>query len=215
MAYVLGFFVADGSMTCNKREACYIEFHIADEDILEKIRTVLGSDHTISRRKKVDDRFKRMYRLQIGSKEMFSDLSRLGMTPCKTDTVRLPAIPSEYLSHFVRGYFDGDGNVYVYKGSKDEALPRRRLVLLSGFTCGSRIFLEQLKESLQSVAGIVGGSLYTRIDAHRLYFSTRNSALLYRFMYGNAGDLFLQRKKKVFDEYLLVSGKSDSIYLDR
>lgn len=200
MAYVLGFFVADGSMICNKRGACYIEFHVTDEDILRKIRAILESDHEISKRK-TSGQVKWAYRLQIGSKEMFSDLSRLGLTPCKSDTVQLPVVPDEYLSHFVRGYFDGDGNAYVYKKN----ISRRNPVLLSGFTCGSEAFLTQLQSRLRSKVGMSGGSLYARTDAHRLYFSTKNSILLYGFMYDSAEELFLQRKKEIFDAYLSMN----------
>ena len=48
MAYVLGFFAADGSMNRNKRGGHYIEFQITDGDLLEKIRTLLQSNNKIA-----------------------------------------------------------------------------------------------------------------------------------------------------------------------
>lgn len=51
MAYVIGFFTADGCMIRNKRGAHFIEFQITDKDILIKIRKVLQSNHKISIRK--------------------------------------------------------------------------------------------------------------------------------------------------------------------
>lgn len=66
MAYVLGFFTADGSMIKNKRGAHFIEFEITDKDLLFRIRDLLGSNHKITTR----DRNKSLsYRLQIGSKK--------------------------------------------------------------------------------------------------------------------------------------------------
>ena len=38
MAYVLGFFTADGNMIKNKRGSHFIEFYSTDRDIIEKIK---------------------------------------------------------------------------------------------------------------------------------------------------------------------------------
>lgn len=51
MAYVLGFFAADGGITINNRGGYYIDIHICDGNLLYKIRKVLESDHKISKRK--------------------------------------------------------------------------------------------------------------------------------------------------------------------
>jgi len=40
MAYVLGFFTADGSMIRNKRGTCFIELEITDKELLEKIKHI-------------------------------------------------------------------------------------------------------------------------------------------------------------------------------
>lgn len=52
MAYILGFFCADGSMIRNKRGAHFIDFQITDGDLLFKIRKAFGSNHKIGTRKK-------------------------------------------------------------------------------------------------------------------------------------------------------------------
>ena len=44
MAYVLGFFAADGTMIKNKRGAHFIEIQSADKEIVYKIRDVLKSN---------------------------------------------------------------------------------------------------------------------------------------------------------------------------
>lgn len=64
MAYILGFFCADGSMSKNKRGARFIEFQITDKDLLEKTRTVVGSDHKITIRRRNNNKHKTAYRLQ-------------------------------------------------------------------------------------------------------------------------------------------------------
>ena len=55
MAYVLGFFAADGYMTLNKRGAHFWNIQITDKNILEGIKKAIKSKHKIrvrSRRKR-------------------------------------------------------------------------------------------------------------------------------------------------------------------
>jgi intein-encoded DNA endonuclease-like protein len=202
MAYVLGFFVADGCMIKNSRGAHFIEFHITDRNILVKIRKALNSNHKISVRK-TRDAWKTAYRLQIGSKIMFEDLISLGMMPRKSNTVKLPKVPKKYFHHFVRGYFDGDGNVCTPKYKRANRGDKLSTTLLAGFTSGSREFLEKLHINLKKLAGIFGGTLYNRDGAFRLHYSVNDSKKLYDFMYKQSDSLFLSRKKVVFEKYIL------------
>lgn len=146
MAYVLGFFTADGSMTKNKRGAHFIEFEITDKDLLYEIRRLLSSNHKITKISR-NVRWKNLYRLQIGSKEIFSDLLKIGLTPVKSKTVKLAKVPGKYFNYFVRGYFDGDGcissGIYNRKDRKGT-----KHVIISRFTSGRRVFLQNLLERL-------------------------------------------------------------------
>lgn len=205
MAYVLGFFAADGSMVRNRRGAHCIEFKITDQDLLESIRLTLGSNHTIACLKRSKEKWKPQFRLQIGNKTMFEDLLSLGMTQSKSLTLCMPDVPKKYLSHFVRGYFDGDGNVYA----NEYARKGRKLLsvtLLTGFTCGSRDFLKSLHTLLSENAIVSGGSLFARENYFRLHYSVRDSCSLYRFMYNTESGLFLSRKKTVFENYFKKAG---------
>ncbi len=199
MAYVLGFFAADGCMIKNNRGAHFIEFHITDLDILEKIKKLLEAENKISTRK-TSAELANAYRLQIGSKEMFKDLLSLEFKPRKSASVQFPKIPNKYLKDFVRGYFDGDGNVYANEYQR-KGKPSKSLTLLAGFTCGSKNFLEKLKEELKQVANLSGGTLHEIGGYFRLYYSVKDSCKLYKFMYNTKSDLFLERKKKVFEGY--------------
>ena len=50
--------------------------------------------------------------LNINSKTIKDDLMNIhGIMPCKSLNIKFPFVPEEYLHHFVRGYFDGDGYV--------------------------------------------------------------------------------------------------------
>lgn len=208
MAYVLGFFAADGSMIRNNRGAHFIEFQITDLDILNKIRKAFRSEHKISSRKK-NNRCKVAYRLQIGSKEMFEDLADLGFTQAKTKVIRMPEIQDQYKSDFIRGYFDGDGHVSFgsYK-TKDRKNPRT--ILQAGFTSGSKEFLEDLKKSLEekNIKSFISekkkeGKNY----GYALILSHKSSLALYELMYNNGNcSIYLERKKVKFRKGLKKLG---------
>jgi intein-encoded DNA endonuclease-like protein len=199
MAYVLGFFAADGCMIKNNRGAHFIEFQITDKDLLVKIKKLPNSNNKISVRER-DKKWKTAYRLQVGSRRMFYDLLSLGMTPRKSKSMKMPEVPKKYFNHFVRGYFDGDGNVYANKYQRKNR-EKMSVTLLAGFTCGSKIFLKELHKKLRHLAKISGGTLYDVNGYSRLYYSVNDSCRLYNFMYNAEGRLFLKRKKEVFEKY--------------
>ena len=195
MAYILGFFAADGSMVRNNRGAHFIEFTITDRIVLELIQRVTGSTHKIQKRDRGNKEWKYQYRLQIGSKEWFADLSQLGFTQHKSNTLSFPKIPKRYFGDFVRGYFDGDGCVYSnrlkYAGRKNA-----RLILLTLFTSGSHQFLESLWDELR-IHTVHGGSLKKKKRGFELVFSHNDSIALHRLMYhtGTSPTLYLPRKR--------------------
>lgn len=205
MAYVLGFFTADGTMIKNKRGAHFIEFQIIDECLLKEIKRLLGSNHKISERKK-SDRWHTLYRLQIGSKKIFQDLLQLGLTPRKSKRIILPDIPRKYFSHFARGYFDGDGSV-VFGFYKKNDSKKPSPILLTRFTSGNKEFLKNFLISIQKYTEIKGGSIYQKQGGYDLSFSVRDSLRLYKFMYkGAKGKQFLKRKYSKFQKAIKYYG---------
>lgn len=194
MAYVLGFFAADGTMIKNKRGAHFIEFHSTDKQLIVMIRDILGSTHKISVRIPRDDRHKIAYRLQIGSGEMFNDLRSLGFVPDKSLIMKFPVVPEKFLRDFVRGYFDGDGCIY-FKRHKINGRKRKRWVFTTRFTSGTRKFLE----SLHSELNLAGGFITNKKRGYELVFSHKDSIALYQLMYHNdSHGLYLNRKYKLF-----------------
>lgn len=202
MAYVLGFFAADGYMTQNKRGACFWNIQINDHELLKEIKRTLESEHEISTRKKLNKNEKVSYRLQIGSKEMYEDLISLGMRQNKTKSLTAPNVPDEFLGSFIRGYFDGDGHVWcglVHKERKTSTI-----VLQTVFTSCSLKFLETIKLRMENF-GIKKGKISKGKGAYyRLVYSVVNSLNLYYFMYNglSSSKLFLPRKRRIFDKYI-------------
>ncbi len=203
MAYVLGFFAADGYITVNKRGGQYWCIQITDKELLEGIKKAISSDHAISVREGRNNE-KPLYRLQIGSAEMCDDLRTLGFSERKTNTMELPAIPKQYIGDFVRGYFDGDGNVWT--GDNNVQREKASETILVAFTSCSGSFLRDLKQAL-SLQGLKGGSLYELREGYcRLSFSVQDSLKLFEIMYNNStsNSLHLKRKKDVFERYIAM-----------
>jgi len=198
MAYILGFMYADGNIVKNKRGNHYVAIYTADEPLLVDMAKSMKTEHKISAR--VSDTGC-TYRIQIGSKEWFNDLGKLGLSPDKTSRMRLPAIPGQYFGDFVRGYFDGDGN--VWKGLIHKDRPTTTLTIQTSFTSCSRDYLEDLRCALHQV-GLRGGGIYVpkKVNYARLTFSSNDALKIYEIMYNSQHKLHLKRKKVVFEQFI-------------
>ena len=200
MAYVLGFFAADGNMIRNKRGAHFITFYNCDKDVILYVQSVLGSNHKIGTKPPHKNQ-RANYQLQIGSKNMFADLIALGMTPAKSKSLRLPTIPRKMIGDFVRGYFDGDGCVY-FNRLKFSDRKNPRPILMVRFTSGSVSFLRELHVLLKA-CGVHGGAVRLKSNkaGYDLTLSHRDSVALFHLMYDNISPsgFYLERKKEKFD----------------
>jgi len=206
MAYVLGYFAADGCMIENKRGAHFIEFVSTDKILVDQVQRVVMSNHSISLRERGKNA-KTAFRLQIGSKEWFNDLTELGFTTSKSNTLHFPSVPPRFLGDFVRGYFDGDGCVY-FKEHWSKWHRKNVWVLTTRFTSGSKAFLAGLHNELRD-RGLSGGYYnLKKKGAYDLVFSRRDSLALYRLMYNTAEvpDLFLPRKREKLERAIQVLG---------
>lgn len=203
MAYVLGFFAADGYMTLNGRGGHFWNIQIVDRDILEGIKKEIQSEHKISTRTRKGNE-QVMYRLQIGSKEMCNDLLKLGFTPNKTKSLAVPNVPKKYFAHFVRGYFDGDGNVWVGYVHKERETKLRTIRTV--FTSCSGAFLEAMREQLEGFDIHKGVLSRGKGNYYRLTYSVNGSLKLSDFMYNHKvsvpDGLFLERKRRRFEEFV-------------
>ena len=108
---------------------------------------------------------------------------------------------NKYFKHFVRGYFDGDGNVWT--GDVHKERKTKLLVLRVVFTSCSKNFLDLLRLKLAEFNILQGVLRKGSGNYYRLQYSIRNSLKLYDFMYNDydTSNLFLRRKKDVFEKY--------------
>lgn len=201
MAYVLGYIFSDGSLEdAPSIRGKYVRISSTDKDRIDLIKKALNSKHTITRWKK-SARYKEQFLLRIGSHALYDSLIRRGVTPRKSLTMRFPSVPRAYFSYFVLGYFDGDGCASLEAAHSSR--PRR---LKTIFTSGSRVFLEVLKERLESESNIRGGGIYAHgssTGTYQLRFTARDSIRLFLLLYRDqkSVSLALKRKYGIFMTY--------------
>lgn len=197
MAYILGFIFADGNIIVTKRNTKYISIYTADKNLLILIKKIMNLNQKVSECRRNNGK---VYRIQIGSKIYFDDLINLGLLVNKARRLILPNIPKKFIPDFIRGYFDGDGNVWM--GYINKRRKRPTLVLQVAFTSVSHIFLEELRIILNK--NKLRGSIYNIKDKNcsRLQYSTMDALKLFKIMYNSDSSLYLGRKKRVFIDFL-------------
>ena len=202
MAYVLGFWYADGSVDYSPQiRGYYIRVGSTDKEVVSYIKGALKSEHKIYVTPRPGN--KTFYLLQIGSNQMFQDLATLGVVERKSNIISFPKVPKELLPDFIRGYFDGDGCVFLELSSTGSY---KRMITV--FTSGSKEFLSQLQSILFEEAGLTFTKIAlvrnkTQSTAYQLRYSTRNSLRLFFFLYPHKNAAFsLSRKYATFQSYI-------------
>lgn len=211
-AYVIGYFLADGDMSVNKRGSHYIGFTSTDRELLIKIRKLIGTKQKIGDKKLYSSNQKRAYRIQIGSKKYFNDVCKLGFNKGQ-GLVKLELIPAIYFRHFLRGYFDGDGNVSFGK-YKSKSGPKT--ILLTRFAAGNKKLLESLLFNMRRNMPITGGSIYKNSRGYHLSFSINDSLLLFYQLYTKVPFAQrLERKYNIFSKAIRYWRGRSSAGLER
>ena len=150
-AYLLGFLYGDGCICTYAEKTGRIRFltkisiSIDDKEIIEQLYKFFpffnlgGFDYSKYNKKCV-----KQISITKSSKELFNDLLLNGVYPRKSyenaNKLRIPNIDKSLISHFIRGFFDADGSVYI---------PTRRKNLLSiEFSSVSLKFLTDINNYL-------------------------------------------------------------------
>jgi intein-encoded DNA endonuclease-like protein len=140
MAYVLGVLYTDGNLYHDaKRETYRIALAQKQTELLNKVLKLMDCDARLRHRKKRGITGE-VYFFDIQQKKVYSDLINLGLSPIKNRTIEFPDIPPEFVRHFIRGCWDGDGSIYFESGK-----------LRGSYTCGSFEFIAKIVQELYRV----------------------------------------------------------------
>lgn len=198
-AYILGLLFADGSNVPQKSTVS-ISLQEEDKAILESIRAEIKYEKPLdffdySSKNDFGYSYKNQYRLSIFCSRYCDQLAQLGMVANKSLILKFPILPEQLISHFVRGYFDGDGSVtHCVRG-------KNKLVTITS----TLEFCNTLKEILQHSVHI--NSSVTEASNHNgrtyvLAISGKNQVEKFLdYIYQDAHYLFLKRKYQRYMEY--------------
>ena len=170
-AYFLGLLFADG---CNFEKNCTVSIQLQarDIDILEKFKLALLAEQPINARHtspKSKIKFK-SYRLDLSDQYFSKCLSKHGMVQNKSLILEWPLveIPDNLLRHFVRGFIDGDGSLFITK-SRPSKFGKRVGIQI----CGTLKFLTTMSANIKRVMSI-NGHIHKRGAIYELKIDRRN-----------------------------------------
>ena len=206
-AYFLGLLYSDGCL--KKAPRTYvIQLSLTEEDgyIVERFRDVLAPTVPLQYCPPKSNKEKPQIKVNISCKQIGESLVALGIHPGKSylSSLKMPNIPEEFYSSFIRGFFDGDGSasttmlknnsvsrsVYLCCTSKDLLLDMQKILVT-----------QNIKTSLYPDYKLSKTPLFKLVLCRIEDYST-----FYFYLYKKASS-FLIRKKNKLEMCMLTSSE--------
>lgn len=196
-AYIFGWLMSDGYLH-DSGSAYQIRLKIADIAILEAIKKEMKYDRELFHNKKEKKHHKQTKTLIISNMTMFQDVINLGCTPRKSLTKKFPtSVPEKYMPDFIRGYFDGNGCMYLFRQNGQPFIEIK--------ICSSKYFAKGLFDKFQELG------INCQVDrdkrAHKNTGQFRIRAIKAAVAFGDyiyanmKGQLCLERKRAKFIDF--------------
>lgn len=106
LAYILGLWITDG---CAYDRGSY-SIGLKDKEVVEWVSETIGYKNKIWEITEKRNNSKR-YFIQFTNQDVKKVFDKYKVVPNKSLKTEVPEIPKEYMSHFVRGVFEGDGHI--------------------------------------------------------------------------------------------------------
>jgi hypothetical protein len=204
MAYVLGYICADGNIQHKKQGGKLISFAVGakDKDYLQQIADLM--DLRLPLRPYTNKKTGiSTYHVCASSPILYDRLVELGVHERKSwDMQWLSSIPKNLISHFVRGYFDGDGDIHIrIRHDRKEAKQLRMRIV------GREDFLRGVKTHFNAVIGREIGSMspHSTSEGHfeLAYWGNKTALAFAAWMYDQSTpQTRLDRKYQVYQDFL-------------
>ena len=195
-AYITGLIFADGYSTNSQ---IGIRLKKYDKELIEKIKNYFSPKIKIQENKA-------SFGFVISSEKACENLKKLGKK--KTGKpISIPKMKSSLVRHFIRGYFDGDGTIFVCKSGQVFRFK-------SNICCVTLNILEEFQSILQKnnincsinkenrkgkLMRIPKGTCIGAFDIYRLFIRRKDSLeKFYHFLYDDC-TIYMKRKRKVFE----------------
>lgn len=190
MAYFLGFIAADGHLSV-QNNLLMVNIIEKDRHIIESMKKSMEYPGQIGIVKKKHGQNQVL--LRMVSKEITQDLVNMGFTSNKTyDFEWIKGMPDEYVHHFIRGLFDGDGCIYI---NREKGYHEATLI-------GTYKLTEKIKQIYNDLHSNSYGHLTQRGNVQSLDFNGKYNALNFlNWIYKDSTpETRLERKYKLYLE---------------
>ena len=190
-AYWLGFIYADGCLCKNGRSiGLKISLSIKDKQILEDFKKELNFTGPVRvfKQKKQTGKVFEYCDIALNHKDTAQDLTNQGVFFNKTSIITYPNLPQELNRHFVRGFWDGDGTVFM-----------DRTYVRSALVSGSELFVNQIANVIRKNT-LVSTNVYKDPAKEAWRFRITNkkgNKSFYEWLYKDANS-YLERKYLIY-----------------
>lgn len=191
-AYFLGLIMADG---CNMKTGLNLGLQEEDAKIIYLFKQSIESTGNIRliNRNHIPNN-KNQVLFNIYSKELSDDLTSIGVPPNKSLVLKYPNIDTALDSHFIRGYFDGDGCITHVKEEK---------YLRFGLT-GTKELINSIQNKLIENCELNKTVLNKRKNniVDLSYGGNKQIKRIYNYLYKDCSNFYICRKKEKFESIL-------------
>jgi len=197
-SYWLGFLYADGYVRLRRSGELKLKLKQTDREHIELFRVCIESTHPIkndiSNVKYGNNKISKskLSYISINNTKMVKDLIKFGCVNNKSFIIKLPKLKNDLIRHFIRGYFDGDGCIYISKNNNNCTF---------NITSGSKNIIDDINDVFKNIQII---KCYIKItkNTYRLNIYDKIELLkLYNYLYDNS-TIYLKRKFNKFKSYI-------------
>lgn len=164
-AYLLGFYVADGSFN-EKRNTITVKVTEEDKEIPElykkyispEARFVIEKPFNMIGTTGKEIHVKSVARIDIANKRLGASLISIGYGQRKTyKELHLPKLSDDLMFHFIRGYFDGDGSfmLCVREPNVRNREKNPQIKVRVQWTSKTKTLLEEIQNFLENMESIL------------------------------------------------------------
>jgi len=195
-AYWLGFLAADGCIQAEKGNyRLQIELSTKDRGHLEKFAKAIEFSGPIYYDREHKQVYKKITKIVlcdmigVASKPMVLDLISHGVIPRKSKILNPPTIDKHLVSHWIRGYFDGDGSVSLVEKTQH----------ICGSIFGTKLVMTFIAEIFQKETGTTASAHYRKKKSgwELCFHGNLLAQKVEKYLYANAM-IFLERKYQKF-----------------
>ena len=202
-AYFLGFLAADGNVTHrnygNAQSIMRLSLKSEDKYILDIFNFYLNSEKPLYKSKRQNSNYTSyIYTLEIVSDKIAHDLEKYNIVPYKTYKYEMVELKNEFMPHYFRGYFDGDGSISI-RNNKIHS-PSQYSINICGFIHN----LEKMKKYLetQNIKSTIiienrpsKNNKYDLPFGNLVFCNINEKYKFLKYIYQNKQDIYLHRKE--------------------